>query len=241
MAGGLLFLAWLVWSFQAHGVPDAVYESDARVRVEEVEGSWRFAPVGEARPVGLVWLPGGMVDPRAYTPIARALAEAGYPVVLVELPFRMARTPEREQQVLERARAARRAMGPDVPWVLAGHSRGAAIATRLMADAPAAFDGLALVGTTHPRVNLSALSIPVYKIGGTSDCVAPRADSEAAAGLLPPHTEWRWIDGANHAQFGYYGSQLGDCGAEISRERQQEELHATLVELLGRVEGAGGS
>jgi pimeloyl-ACP methyl ester carboxylesterase len=226
----------MVWSFQAHDLPADTFVSDAQVSVLHVDGSWRFTPLAGGRGAGLVFLPGGMVDPRAYAPIARELARSGYPTAIVELPLRMARTAEAEQTVRRRAQNARAALGEGLRWVLAGHSRGAAIATRLIVQDAAAYRALALIGTTHPRNDLSALGIPVVKIGGTHDCVASREDSEAAAGNLPAATEWVWIDGANHAQFGWYGSQLGDCSAEIPRAVQQSELLRAVKDLLGRVE-----
>jgi pimeloyl-ACP methyl ester carboxylesterase len=225
----------MVWAFQSHGVPADTFTSDATVRVERVGGSWRFQPLVGVRGAGLVFLPGGMVEARAYGPMARRLAAEGYRTVIVELPMRMARSDEAQQRVADRAREAREAMGPSVPWVLGGHSRGAAIATRLTEWQPAAYRGLALIGTTHPRMDLSGLAVPVVKIGGTRDCVAPRERSEVGAANLPPDTEWRWIEGANHAQFGYYGPQLGDCRAEITRDEQQRQLLESLVALLNRV------
>lgn len=232
VASGLTFTAWMVWSFQAHGVPAGTFESDAVVRVEQVGETWRFLPVGERKAAGLVFLPGGMVDPAAYGPLLRAVAETGYPVVLVELPWRIARSTAAEQVVAERGRQARGEVAAGIPWVLAGHSRGAAIATRLMAAGPVDYQGLALIATTHPRVDLSRLSIPVFKIAGTNDCVAPRDDSEANASNLPVGTVWRWIDGGNHAQFGFYGPQLGDCSASINRAEQQRQARALIIEAL---------
>jgi pimeloyl-ACP methyl ester carboxylesterase len=183
---------------------------------------------------GLVFLPGAMVDPRAYGPLARAVAEAGFPVALVELPWRMAPTAAGEETVAERAAVAREAIDPSIPWVLAGHSRGAAIATRLMAGGPRGYAALVLVGTTHPRIDLSSLSIPVVKIGGTLDCVAGRTRAEEAGPLLPAGTEWLWIEGANHAQFGFYGTQLGDCTATMSREEQFRQLVMQMRRALDR-------
>jgi pimeloyl-ACP methyl ester carboxylesterase len=235
IGAGVAFTGWMWWAFQSHGVPQGTFASDERVHVEHVSGSWRFRPLVGGGRAGLVFLPGGLVDARAYGPLARALASDGHPVAIVELPFRMARTPEAEAEVRERARQAREALGADRAWVLGGHSRGAAIATRLASVDLAGYQGLALIGTTHPRVDLGRLEVPVLKVGGTRDCVAPRDRSEASAALLPSGTEWSWIEGGNHAQFGYYGPQLGDCRAGISREEQQRALRGVVAALLERV------
>jgi pimeloyl-ACP methyl ester carboxylesterase len=120
----------------------------------------------------------------------------------------------------------------DHTWVLGGHSRGAAIATRLIERVESEFEGLVLIGTTHPRLDLSSLNLPVLKIGGTEDCVAPRARAEMVADSLPGSTRWEWIEGANHAQFGWYGRQLRDCAATISREQQQAEMTRIVDEFL---------
>ena len=95
--------------------------------------------------------------------------------------------------------------------------------------------GLLLIGTTHPRdEDLSSLTIPVLKVVGTRDCVADARDSLANLSKLPPHTTWLTIEGANHAQFAHYGSQLGDCRAEISREHQQQQVMDAVLSWLMR-------
>jgi hypothetical protein len=61
---------------------------------------------------------------------------------------------------------------------------------------------------------------------------------EANAYLLPAATYWIEIEGGNHAQFGYYGMQLGDNRATISREQQQTlTVQAILTALDQRSEG----
>ena len=55
---------------------------------------------------------------------------------------------------------------------------------------------------------------------------------EANAMYLPANTTWVLIEGGNHSQFGYYGSQLGDNTANISREGQQKlTIEAILATL----------
>jgi hypothetical protein len=108
-----------------------------------------------------------------------------------------------------------------------------------MAGGPRGYAALVLVGTTHPRIDLSSLSIPVVKIGGTLDCVAGRTRAEEAIPLLPAGTEWIWIEGANHAQFGFYGTQLGDCTATIPRDEQFRQLVAQMRRVLDRAAQPG--
>ena len=50
---------------------------------------------------------------------------------------------------------------------------------------------------------------------------------------------WVVIEGGNHAQFGYYGTQLGDCSATIGRGDQQDQtFDAVLTWLEGNVNTA---
>jgi pimeloyl-ACP methyl ester carboxylesterase len=149
------------------------------------------------------------------------------------MPYRSAITDSQRTELWARIRAAHARLGDAAPLVVAGHSRGAAMATRFAAAHPAAVDGLILIGTTHPRDDdLSSAGYRVLKVAGTRDCVAPLDDARANAGKLPARTEWVVIEGANHAQFGFYGSQINDCGAEISRDQQQRQLAAALTAFL---------
>jgi len=40
------------------------------------------------------------------------------------------------------------------------------------------------------------------------------------------------LEGANHNQFGYYGFQLGDNAATISRKKQQAETLKEIIEFI---------
>jgi pimeloyl-ACP methyl ester carboxylesterase len=241
IAGGLLFTSWLAWNLQAHGVPRSTTASSARVTViEEAAATYfmsRSAPA--TNPPVVVFLPGGLVDPRAYLPIVREIAERGTSSALVEMPFRSASTEGQREQLWTRIRDAHRRLGANAPLILAGHSRGAAMAARFAAAFPSELAGLALIGTTHPRdQDLSNAAFAVLKVAGTKDCVAPLDDARANSGRLPAATEWVVIDGANHAQFGYYGSQINDCAPEIGRDEQQRQLLGAVTGFVARVGGS---
>ena len=240
VTAGVSITLWMVWNAQAHGVPSTMLESSAAVAVADEDGAIAFRPAGAptTRP-GLIFLPGGAIDPRAYVPFARAIAEAGYPAAIVRLPWRVAPTAGSRAEVWRRIQSVAARWGGARPFVLSGHSRGAALAGRFAHAHPGAVAGLALIATTHPRdEDLSSAAFPVVKILGSRDCVAPADDAHANAARLPPHTQWIVIDGANHAQFGHYGSQINDCSATIERQAQQGQARAAVVALLQAIDGS---
>lgn len=237
VAAGTVFIGWLFWNAQAHGVDPAVLRSSDRVEIRDSGGVLEFLPPSSDSRVGLIFLPGGGIDPAAYAPVVRTIADAGYPAVLVRLPWRVAPTAGYRDVVWNRI-AAVEARFPNRRWVLGGHSRGAALAASFAAAHPQAFTALLLIGTTHPKErDLSNLTMSITKVYGSRDCVADSAAIFANAHLLPTTTEYVRVVGANHAQFAWYGSQLGDCSATISRQAQQ----ARLTEIILRVLAAAGA
>lgn len=238
IAAGLGFMAWLFWNAQAHGVKSELLLSSTSVVVSDSGRLLRFTPRGDTSSVGMIFLPGAPVDPKAYVPLLRAVAEAGYPTVLVRLPWRVAPTASSQAVVWNRIASIQAAV-PARRWILAGHSRGAALSARFAGEHPGVIAGLVLIATTHPkRVSLAALSIPVTKIYGSRDCVADAGEILANAALLPPTTQWVRVEGANHRQFGWYGAQLGDCKATITRETQQARTLEALLVALATIKGA---
>ncbi len=123
--------------------------------------------------------------------------------------------------------------------MIAGHSLGGVFAARFARDYPDLTDGLVLIGTSHPRdFDLSQRSIPVTKILGTRDGLASEEEIRRNASNLPKSTRWVRIEGGNHAQFGWYGVQIGDNLATISRADQQEQAARAVRETLATVDAA---
>lgn len=54
---------------------------------------------------------------------------------------------------------------------------------------------------------------------------------------LPSDARMIRIEGGNHAQFGWYGFQLGDQAATIARIEQQQIILATLLALFNEAVG----
>jgi pimeloyl-ACP methyl ester carboxylesterase len=236
---GVLFSLWMVNSFRAQGFDKAILESDQTVNVEKTDQYIRFQPVENPQPTGFIFLPGGMVAPEAYAPMSRAISEHGFNVFILNLPFGSAPLDSQETGVLQQALEIIDD-NPSIPyWTVGGHSRGAAIAARFASLHEESFDGLVLIGTSHPKeaaFDLSKTNLSVTKIYATNDGLASTGEVEANAQYLPDDTKWVLIEGGNHSQFGYYGSQLGDNAATISREQQQELTSEAILSALRSIQ-----
>lgn len=222
-------------SFRARGFDKAILESDQVVAVERTKNFIHFQPVNDPQPTGLLFFPGGMVQPEAYAPMSRAIAEHGFNVFIVKLPFGSAPLASQEVSVMKQALEIMETNKFIQNWAAGGHSRGAAIASRFALLHGELFDALILIGTSHPKedaFDLSNSALAVTKIYATNDGLASMAEVEANARYLPDDTTWVLIDGGNHSQFGYYGSQLGDNAATINREQQQKIMIDAILSAL---------
>lgn len=206
----------------------AVLESSPGVTVASDSSSIRLEPVGDPQTTGVAFIPGALVDPRAYVPILTPLAEAGHPVYIIKPPLGIAFL---APGVAGRATAAL----PEVEhWVVAGHSLGGAVGSGQAAEADAA--GLILLGS-YPIGDLSASSLPVLSVSGNNDGLTTPGDVEASRAKLPPGSEFVVIDGGIHAHFGDYGRQSGDGEPGISREDAQAETVAAMLAFLTELSG----
>lgn len=235
-AGLVLFVAgFLIWaSNPAQPMAQALASLQGDDQVGVIEGKWIiFQPLADAKSTGFIFYPGGLVDPRAYAPQAKAIAAKGYPVVIVPMPLNLAVFgANRASDVI--------AEFPEIEhWVIGGHSLGGAMAANYLHTHPGATDGL-VFWAAYPAGGDSLADqedLIVYSIYGTNDGVAEPATVLAAAPLLPPAARFIPIEGGNHAQFGWYGDQSGDNPATISRAEQQTMTVDATVEVLAQVDG----
>ena len=233
LVGATFVMVWLANSFRTRGVPDGALQSSPTVSVVDGETMLEFMPTPSGAQSALVFICGSGVSAHAYAPLLRPIAEAGNPVFVVKLPFRFAPLDAHKEAAVERARSVI-ASHPEISrWIVSGHSLGGALACRVVKSDPKAWSAMVLIGTTHPKQDdLSSLSMPVTKVYGSNDGVAPPDRMFANKGLLPKATQWVEIKGGNHSQFGHYGHQLMDGDATISREAQQAATRASLLEAL---------
>lgn len=232
-------MLWMAFSYQSRGFPKSVLQSDSLITVSENDENIRFIPIENKRITGFIFYPGGMVDPKAYAPMSRRLAENGFAVYIVKLPLGSAPLSGQETDVMDYTRQLMDTNQPIQRWVLGGHSRGAAIASRFASHNNDLFSGLILIGTSHPKdvkFDLSNSGLLVMKIYATDDGLASVSEIEKTSEFLPNGTIWIKIDGGNHSQFGYFGTALGDGRAEISREEQQNLTISAILSMLNEID-----
>lgn len=242
LAWTVVSTAWLANSVRTQGVADNLLQSGQGVSVLDGSASLEFKPVKPVAKTALIFICGSGISAHAYAPLLRPIAEAGYPVFVIKLPWRFAPLGSHKDDVVARASSLIANHSDDTGhWVIAGHSLGGALAARVAQGVGASMAALVLIGTTHPKADdLSTLGAAVTKIYATHDGIAPVDRVLANKPLLPAHTDWVEIEGGNHSQFGHYGHQLFDGTASISREAQQAATRAAILEALAAVQETPG-
>jgi hypothetical protein len=204
---------------------DAI-KSDTNVNV--IQGRWLvFEPTAVNYTTGFIFYPGGRIDSLSYAPYAHAIAAQGYLVIVVPMPLNLA------VFGVNSANDVIVAYPNVTEWAIGGHSLGGSMAAQYIHDNPNKAEGLALWASYPPSgVDLSEFNITAVTVHGTNDGLVSSKQIDDSLKQLPPETVRVEINGGNHAQFGWYGSQSGDNLATISREEQQSITVNATVQML---------
>ncbi|MBN2219745.1 MAG: alpha/beta hydrolase [Kosmotogaceae bacterium] len=190
------------------------------------DGTHIFTPE-KGSEIGIVFYPGGLVDPVSYAPLLKRIATRGVSCFLVEMPLNLAvLSPNRAGNIMKDNPEIRR-------WILAGHSLGGSMAAKFAYDNQGRVDGLILLASYPGKdTSLSESGIHVLSIYGSNDKVLDIEALESGRALLPEGTTYVALLGGNHAQFGYYGPQRGDGDAFITLLEQQEMTVSAVLSFI---------
>lgn len=224
----VMISAFFIWASISYQPMDESLEAlNSTEYVEVTIGDYiLFTPKNITPTEGVIFYPGGKVEPEAYAPLMMNIAEYGYLVVIVPMPLNLAFfSPNKAEMVIE-----------DHPminnWTISGHSLGGAMAARYAFNHPNIIDGLILyAGYPADSDDMSSYNFEVLVIYGTEDhTMVENIDDKLL--LLPATTTVIVIDGGNHAYFGWYGEQRGDGEASITREEQQAIALSETIDFL---------
>jgi hypothetical protein len=216
------FIGWATLSAQeaTERAVDVLQENDVRREKEQLV----FRPSIQTDR-GLIYYPGGLVEPEAYAVTTQGIADAGYLVIVPKMPLNLA------FMGVNRADAIRRDYPEIESWVIGGHSLGGAMAAEYAKNNADSLDGL-IMFASYPRNNKDYInfSIPILTIIGSNDPGSPKQMDfyESAAGSASLFI----IEGGNHRQYADYSFQNNDGIASISAEEQQEQIILAVVNFL---------
>jgi pimeloyl-ACP methyl ester carboxylesterase len=224
---------FVIWALDANELgadAAAALNSDADVTVQTEGDQIVFTPAAAEAVTGLIFYPGGRVDYRAYAPVLRRVAEAGYPVILLRVPLNLAVFD------VNRAGEVKQAHPQIRNWVVAGHSLGGSMAAAYAYQQPEAVDGLVMWAAYPAESNdLSARPLPVLSISAANDGLATPDKIAASRAFLPASTQFVVVEGGNHAQFGDYGQQDGDGQAQIPAEEQWAQVAQATIAFMEQI------
>lgn len=211
--------------YRADEAAAAAMVSGGTVTVETGDGMTVFSP--SLPSAGLIFYPGGKVEYTAYAPLMRALAEEGVLCVLVQMPGNLA--------VLDvNAADGIPERYPDIEqWYIGGHSLGGSMAASYASKHSEEYIGLILLAA-YSTADLTASGPDALLIRGSRDGVLNMEKYGKYISNLSPDSLERVIEGGNHAQFGSYGSQDGDCEATISQEEQTALTAQYILKFIER-------
>ena len=232
---------WQTTSFNAAS-DEALRHLVSGEKVIVVEDEWlTFTPRGRSPSVGLILYPGAQCDHRGYAGPLRAIAEQGYLVVSLPMPFNYAIFG------VEKVREVMAAYPEIETWVLGGHSLGGAMAATFAASDPDAIDGLIFWDShSYEAADLSQLGLPVAQLYRSAEDVPIPPNFLANAQFLPSDADLTPVLGGNHMNFGgfevapnFAAVMLSDgpIPNPISRAEQHEIIINANLDFLTKVSG----
>jgi len=226
-------LGMVVWAktgtYPARNVALAALVSTDKVKV--TQDQWIvFEPVADTD-TGLIFYPGGLVEPTAYAPILHEIAENDVLVIITPMPLNLA---------IFNTGAANAVIDayPQIStWVIAGHSLGGAAAAIFAENNPTKIAAIAL-WDSYPAnsADLSDNPISAISIFGTTNNFPNTDGFNDKKHLLPLDTIYIGIEGANHAQFGDYGPQKGDVVASMSLAEQHAQVAKMMLDFIASIQ-----
>lgn len=162
----------------------------------------------------VIYYPGCKVEYTSYIPFCYELAKEGYDVYILKVKLNFALfDKEAGQKILDKIDY------DDI--ILMGHSMGGIAISAYADEVGDKVEGLVLLGA-HGTSDLTDTDIKTLVMYGSEDGVVQRKKVEAGRSTLAKADNYYEleIDGANHANWAYYGTQAMDGEASIPREEQ---------------------
>ena len=223
-----IFFIWNWTTFQSRQLPRDTFINSDGISVKETDDQITFQSDSSTGKFEVIFFQGGLADPKAYAPLCRNMAQNGFTCHLIKMDWRL---PQHDYQKVSALFDLKQGN-----YIIGGHSQGAKIAAQFVYENPNVFEGLFLMGTSHPRdIDLSRQNIPCIKLYATHDGLASVREVLENENKLPKDAKLVLIEGGNHSQFGYLGKLFMDSSADISLEQQQQQTLDNLIRFINEI------
>lgn len=221
------FLIWLSNGYDLYSEAKSYLQSDSTVQVTTQGSDIYFTPINKSATKGFIFYPGERINASAYAKLCKQIASKGYKVIAVDMPFNYATFGKNKAyKIIED--------NPNIQnWIIGGDSLGGTSACKYAAKNKNV-DGIVLI-SSYPTDNISDLGFKVLSISGSKDNVIDYEALVNSKDKLPKDTTYIEIEGANHSQFGSYGSYSGDGDALISEDEQINIAVNNIVKFLNDI------
>lgn len=225
LAGATGLLGWATLSAQEATEPAITVLDENNIQLQD--GLLVFPPSGPTDR-GLIYYPGGLVNPEAYAVTAQGIADEGYLVVVPKMPLNLA--------FLSINRADKiQSKYPEIEsWIIGGHSLGGAMAAQYAKNNVNHVDALIMFASyTANSDDFVDFPVPILTIIASNDPGAPKQRSFYET--VAESAELIVIEGGNHRNYADYSFQRNDGVASISAAEQQNQIISAVVQFLDGV------
>ena len=225
LIGAAAFIYYVSDYYHADATALAALNSTNAYTVQNTANSITFTPTSNKSTTGIIYYPGGKVQPEAYAVVASKLATNGYTTIIVKMPFNLAIFgSDRADEVIN--------SHPEITsWVIAGHSLGGVFASEYAVKHQDKIKGVVYLAA-YPSTNASNATFKALSIRGSLDNLAKSEDISGNLDKFPANTTFITIEGGNHFNNGNYGPQAGDNNSTITREEQQQQTVNAIIQFI---------
>jgi hypothetical protein len=225
LIGIVSFVVYVSDYYRADNTALAALNSTNSYSVANTDDSITFAPTGKKSTTGVIFYPGGKVQPESYSIIASKLASNGYTTIIVKMPFNLAVfAPNKANSVIANHTEI-------TEWVMMGHSLGGVFASDYAVNHQDKIKGVIYLAA-YPSTNASNATFKALSIRGSLDNLTTAEDIETNKNKFPANITFITIEGGNHYNNGNYGVQAGDNNSTITREEQQNQTINYILEFI---------
>ena len=222
LIGSAGFIGWATFSAQEATERAVTVLNDNNVQLEN--GLLVFQPDSNTDK-GLIYYPGGLVDPEAYAVTAQGIADDGYLVVIPKMPLNLAFLG------INRAKQIQTEYPEIDSWVIGGHSLGGAMAAEYAKNNVDSIDGLIMYASYPANYDdFIDFPVPILSIVCLNDPGASK--QEAFYDTVADSASLVVIEGGNHRQYADYSFQNNDGIASISVQEQQDQIITATTQFL---------